>query len=220
MAFLDQINLAAETQFQQRVQAAIVHAAIAVASEQTGDVQTLSISGGPTSGTFTLAFGAQTTGAIAWNATAGAVQLALQNLSNIGSGGAACVGGPLPGAAVTITFTGSQGGTAQNVMTVGTNNLTGGSTPTPVIAHTTTGATFVNHANRMALAKSILNNPSSLAALMAIGVTDNPTVMSDVNLATLASAGAIALNSGVTEVQFDNDIQFQVNAIFDAYAGK
>jgi hypothetical protein len=103
------------------------------------DVQTLSVSGNPTGGSFTLSFGGQTTAAIAFNATATQVQSALLALSSIGAGNVACTGGPLPGSAVTITFQGSLGKAAQPAVTIGANNLTGGTTPAPAIAHTTTG---------------------------------------------------------------------------------
>jgi hypothetical protein len=116
----------------------------AVAHTTTGsgadDVQTLSISGSPTGGSFTLAFGAQTTAAIPFNATAAQVQTALAVLSNIGAGNVACAGGPLPSTAVTVTFQGTLGFAAQAVITVPANNLTGGTNPAPAIAHTATGS--------------------------------------------------------------------------------
>ena len=68
-------------------------------SARVNDVQTLSLSGNPTGGTFTLSFGGQTTAAIPFNATAAQVQAALQALSSIGAGNVACAGGPLPGTA-------------------------------------------------------------------------------------------------------------------------
>jgi hypothetical protein len=52
----------------------------------TDDVQTVTVSGSPTGGTFTLTFGGQTTSAIAYNAASSAVQSALQALSTIGTG--------------------------------------------------------------------------------------------------------------------------------------
>jgi hypothetical protein len=116
----------------------------AIAHTTTGqgvnDVQTVSVNGNPTGGSFTLSFGGQTTGAIAFNATAGQVQTALLALSTIGAGNIACTGGPFPGNAVTITFQGSLGNAAQPAITIGANNLTGGTTPAPAIVHTTTGA--------------------------------------------------------------------------------
>jgi hypothetical protein len=108
------------------------------------DVQTLTLTGVPTGGTITLT-GTNpltgqpfTTAAIAFNAnaatTAAAVQAALGNVGITVTGG----GGPLPGA-TTLTF----GGTAANVpvpaLALGTNALTGGTTPTATIAHTTIG---------------------------------------------------------------------------------
>ena len=43
-------------------------------SGTTDEVQTVTITGGPTGGTFTLTWGGQTTAAIAYNATAATVQ--------------------------------------------------------------------------------------------------------------------------------------------------
>src|SRR5262249_8746458 len=104
------------------------------------DVQTLSIGGAPTGGNFTLSFGGQTTTAILFNASAAQVQAALQALSTIGTGNVATSGGPLAGASVTITFVGKLAFAAEPAITVGANNLTGGTTPTPAIVHTTTGS--------------------------------------------------------------------------------
>src|SRR5262249_41925037 len=52
------------------------------------EVQTVTLTGNPTGGTFTLTFSGQTTAAIAYNASAATVQSALQALSSIGSGNA------------------------------------------------------------------------------------------------------------------------------------
>jgi hypothetical protein len=70
----------------------------------TSEVQTITITGTPTGGTFTLTFAGATTSAIAYNASAATVQTALEALSTIGSGNVLCAGGALPGAAVTATF--------------------------------------------------------------------------------------------------------------------
>ncbi|MGZ3196538.1 MAG: hypothetical protein ACXU60_05505 [Croceibacterium sp.] len=107
------------------------------------DVQTLSVSGAPTGGTFTLTFAGQTTAAIAFNATAAALQAALAALTGVGAGNVACSGGPLPTANVIIIFSGKLAFAAQPAITVANNSLTGGTTPAPAIAHTTTG-TIVN----------------------------------------------------------------------------
>jgi hypothetical protein len=106
----------------------------------TSDVQTLSIAGAPTGGSFTLTFEGQTTAAIAFNATAAQVQAALAALSTIGANNVVCAGGPLPGASVTVTFAGAMALIAQQPLTVGASNLTGGAAASPTIGHTTKGS--------------------------------------------------------------------------------
>jgi hypothetical protein len=103
------------------------------------DVQTVTITGTPTGGTFTLTFNAQTTAAIAYNANAAAVQAALVALPNIGAGQVVCTGGALPGTGVICTFGGTFGDAAQTLMTADGTLLTGGSSPAASVAHTTTG---------------------------------------------------------------------------------
>lgn len=192
-------------QFIQRVQGAIVHAAIAVASEVANDVQTLTTSGSVTSGTFTLTYGGQTTAALNWNATAAQIQTALQAISSIGNGNMVCTGGPLPSTGVVCTFSGTLGNLPLLAMTH-TDTLTGGSL---VVTHTTVGVSFVNHTARVALASKILANPVGYAQLMSIGVADNATVQSD--------WPGPGYGPNVSDSTADNDIQFQVNSIFNAY---
>lgn len=105
----------------------------------TNEVQTLSITGSPTGGSFTLTFGAQTTAAIPWNATAAQVDAALELLSTIGEGNVLCAGGPLPGSPITITFVGALAATNVALIT-DTSSLTGGTTPDAAVAETTPGA--------------------------------------------------------------------------------
>lgn len=105
----------------------------------TDEVQTLTITGSPTGGTFTLTFDGQTTAAIAYNAAAAAVQSALEALSNVAAGDVVCAGGALPGTPVTITFGGSYAGRDVALITA-TPSLTGGTAPTATVALTTSGA--------------------------------------------------------------------------------
>jgi hypothetical protein len=97
-------------------------------------VQSLSITGSPTGGTFTLGFQGQITAGIAWNASAAAVQSALRALSTIGSN-VTCTGGALPGTAVTCTFSGSLVAKTVPLLTFNASGLTGGSGPTVVVAN-------------------------------------------------------------------------------------
>src|SRR5437762_2902489 len=69
--------------------------------------QTITITGTPTGGTFTLTFNGATTAAIAYNASAANVQSALTALSSVGTGNLTASGGALPGTPVVVTFTGA-----------------------------------------------------------------------------------------------------------------
>lgn len=106
------------------------------------NVWSLSITGTPTGGTFTITAAVngstQTTASIAYNAAASAVQSALAALTNIGSSNVACTGGPLPGSAVTVTFQGQLAG--QTVTLTTTDSLTGGTSPASAVSQTTAGS--------------------------------------------------------------------------------
>lgn len=112
------------------------------------DVQTISETGPPTAGTFTLTLdttdsggSSQTSAPIAYNATAAAVQAALTGMSNIGAGNVTCSGGPLPGTPVVATFGGALADELVPVMTAQSAGLTGG---TAAVAHTTPGSPALN----------------------------------------------------------------------------
>lgn len=102
------------------------------------DVQTVTITGAPTGGTFTLTFGGQTTSPIPYNATASQVAAALQALSSIGAGNVSVTGGPGPSAGWVVTFIGALANAPQSAMTH-TDSFSGGSSPASAVAHTTTG---------------------------------------------------------------------------------
>ncbi|MEU9947096.1 hypothetical protein [Streptomyces sp. NPDC047939] len=102
----------------------------------TNEVQTLTVTGGPTGGTFTITFSGQTTGALAYNATAAQVQTALEALSNIAPGDVVVTGNA--GGPWTLTWGGAQLG--ENVaQPTTTETFTGGTTPDITIATTTAG---------------------------------------------------------------------------------
>lgn len=104
------------------------------------EVQTLTITGTPTGGDFTLTFDGVTTAAIAYNADAATVQAALVAISNINTGDVTCGGGALPGTPVTITFGGRYAGRSMPLMTADGGGLTGGTTPDAAVALTTQGS--------------------------------------------------------------------------------
>ncbi|HMH58556.1 MAG TPA: head decoration protein [Galbitalea sp.] len=102
----------------------------------TSEVQTVTISGTPTGGTFTLTFAGQTTAGIAYNAAASAVQTALAALSTVGAGNVAVTGSN--GGPYTVTFGGILAHTNVAAMTVSVSSLTGG-TPAGAVATGTGG---------------------------------------------------------------------------------
>lgn len=99
----------------------------------SAETQTVTISGSPTGGSFTLTFNGQTTSAIAYNATAAAVQSALRQLNNL--------------SAEDVSVTGSAGGPytvkfdmdANVAQMTATGSLTGGSSPSVAVATSSQG---------------------------------------------------------------------------------
>lgn len=107
-----------------------------VGYNSSGIVAEVSITGGPTGGTFTLTYSGQTTAAIAYNASSATVQTALINLSNLGSGDVTVTGGPGPGVPYVVTFGGSISGVDAASLTA-TGSFTGGTSPSVSITRST-----------------------------------------------------------------------------------
>lgn len=105
----------------------------------TDEVQTLTITGTPTGGTFTITYSGQTTAGIAYDANSATVQAALEALSNIDAGDVVCTGGALPGTPVVITFRQALGRKNVALMTANGASLTGGTSPAAAISLTTQG---------------------------------------------------------------------------------
>lgn len=118
----------------------------------TNAVQTITIGGTPTGGTFALTCEGATTAAITWSATNATlvanIDAALEALPTVGTGGVVtAVGTAVAGiGTITCTFSGANTGLRPvAVMTVANNNMTG-TTPTVAVALTTPGveATYRN----------------------------------------------------------------------------
>lgn len=107
-------------------------------ASNANEVQSITTTGTPTGGTFTLSFKGYTTPALPFDATASAISTALQALSSIGTTGVATSGGPLPGA-VAVTFQNQLGFQAVPLITGNASGLTGGTSPTVAVARTTPG---------------------------------------------------------------------------------
>lgn len=112
----------------------------------TDEVQTLTIGGTPTGGTFKLAFDGHTTAPISWSATNNTlrdnVDAALEALPNIGTGGVTTAVGTMTAGVgtLTITFAGNLANLVVPTITVPVNSMTG-TTPTVAVAETTPGVT-------------------------------------------------------------------------------
>jgi hypothetical protein len=106
----------------------------------TGAIIVVTETGVPTAGTFTATVTAggttTTTSALAQAATAAAVQAALVALTNVGAGGATVTGSN--GGPYTVTFATTLG---LVTMALGTNSLTGGTSPSVTLVNTTSGDT-------------------------------------------------------------------------------
>lgn len=105
----------------------------------TDEVQTVTITGTPTGGTFTLTYDGQTTAAIAYNATAATVKSALAALNNIKAEDITVAGGPGPGTPYTVTFGGGAADGHNVSQMTATGSLSGGSTPAVAVTTTTGG---------------------------------------------------------------------------------
>ncbi|HEX9502877.1 MAG TPA: hypothetical protein VF974_00960 [Patescibacteria group bacterium] len=106
------------------------------------EVQTIQVTGSPTGGTYTLTFGGQTTATINWNDPASTVQTRLQALSSITAGKCLVTGGPGPATPYTVEFVSTLGFASQALITLTTNSLTGGSSPSVSITRAQGGATW------------------------------------------------------------------------------
>lgn len=102
--------------------------------------QTVTITGTPDGGTFTLTFDSQTTSGIAYNASAGDVESALEALSSIEEGEVSVSGGPGPGTPYVVRFTEGLGKQDVDLLVADGGNLSGGSSPDVEVTETQKGA--------------------------------------------------------------------------------
>lgn len=100
------------------------------------EIQTATVNGTPTGGTFRLALNGQPTAAVAHNADGPTLQAALEALANVGAGN---VGVSKASNVFTITFQGALANQDVPLLTLFSNNLTGGSSPTVALATTQIG---------------------------------------------------------------------------------
>lgn len=127
--------------------------------EGINEEQTITL-GSATGGTFTASYEDQTTGAIAFDATAGTLQAALEALSTIGAGNVSVTGSA--GGPWTVEFIGDKRGTDVELITVDGANLTGVLDVT--IDQTTPGGDGANESWQV-----MLYNQSAIKGILTIG---------------------------------------------------
>lgn len=104
----------------------------------TNEVQTITVTGTPTGGSFTLSFKGYAA-TIAWNSSAAAADTLIEALSSVGTTGVTVAGGPLPATPLTVTFTNQLGNQAVPLLIPNSTGLTGGTTPLATVTRTTPG---------------------------------------------------------------------------------
>ncbi|MFJ2780280.1 hypothetical protein [Kitasatospora sp. NPDC087315] len=141
-------------------------------SPPTSETQTVTITGGPTGGTYTLTYNAQTTAAIAYNATPAQVQAALEALNNIAVGDVKVTGAA--GGPYTVAFVGHFLGVNVPQMTANAGGLTGGTTPAVNVTTPTGGGTATASDGTEVLAgfleADVPFNPGASKAVVALRV--------------------------------------------------
>ena len=142
----------------------------------TSEVQTLTIGGSPTTGTFKLAFDGYTTAAITWSATNNTlrdnVDAALEALPNIGTGGVTTAVGTMTAGVgtLTITFAGNLEKKVVPTITVANNSLDGSGTV--AVAETTPG---VDVTARGAKTGAVLSDTTNGILYINTGTAISPT---------------------------------------------
>jgi hypothetical protein len=148
-----------------------------VPSGGTSEVQTLTIGGTPTGGTFKLAFDGYTTAAITWSATNATlvanIDAALEALASIGTGNVTTAVGTMTAGigTITLTFAGNLAKKAVSTITVADNSLTGTS-PTLAVAETTPG---VSATGRGAAIGTLLVDTTNGVLYINSGTANAPT---------------------------------------------
>lgn len=162
------------------------------------EVQSVAITGAPEGGTFTLEVvypngTSETTGAIAYDATAANVKTALAALNGLSADDIDTAGGPLPGSAVSVTFKGAYANTNMPMMTADGSLLTGGTTPAVAVTQTTQGRLWTR-----------LPDPTKVSAnFLAKFENFNPAFALQKEGSTLVEVGAESLSLTIAETDLE-----------------
>lgn len=136
------------------------------------EVQSVTLTGSPTGGTFTLTLGADTTGALAYDASTATVQSALVGLTSIGTGNCTVTGAA---GAWILTFISGKAATDIAMLTAAPS-LTGGTAPAVVVAEVTKG------------------NAAAASAVIYLDRSPTVTAATGIKIAAGASFGPLSRN--------------------------
>ncbi len=143
----------------------------------TDEVQTITIGGTPTSGTFTLTFEGHTTAPITWSSTNNTlvanIDAALEALPNIGTSNVTTAVGTMTNGigTITVTFVAGLGKKSVGLMTANGSGLSGTS-PTVGVTETTPG---VDASARGALKGALLTDTTNGKLYINTGTAAAPT---------------------------------------------
>lgn len=132
------------------------------ASANAAEVQTVTISGTPTSGSLVYSFKGQSTPPLAFDVATAALQAALEALTTIGTGGVTVSGSA--GASYVITFAGSLANKQQPMIEVyASTPLGGGTSPAVAIVETTRGTAASVYTHTIQNPGQCIQNPPTTA---------------------------------------------------------
>lgn len=163
----------------------------------TSQVNTVTITGTPTGGNFTITVNGVTSGTIAYNAAAATVQSTLEAMSNIATGDVTVSGSA--GGPYTLTWGGSYAGVAVTVSSSGAG-LTGGTTPA---ATTTTPTPAVPGTSSPVAVQGAVINLTSANCTPAGAVVPGTNITKSAAAPALFKNGSrITIRSGVAPTAF------------------
>ncbi len=182
---------------------------LTVETNGVDEVQTIGQLTAATSGNFTLTFSGQTTGNLAFNATAAQVETALEALSNVSD--VTVTGGPINAAGLTVTFH-FGGDVAQLTLNdVDLDDATGGAiaTGTAGVTPTTVAAFSINQAST-ATAQFVQGGGQSVALINGQTGDQSATQASIAVLLKTLTSGALIVD--VTAAGQNNSVGINVTA--------
>jgi hypothetical protein len=217
MARIDEYLLSQVAAFQQRSISSVLDYILGtIFVECAYDIQTVSISGSPTGGTFTLTGGplGGSTITLPWNATPAQVQVLINTtLSNTGSA-CVCQGTVLPAGSVQVIWTGTLTQQPQGLVTASGSGLSGGSGPAATATHTVVGVAQDAHPLHLAFANKVLAAPVAYMPILAQALASNAAIQTDYLTGQSSGSG---VEAQITDAHLDAGVAAQYNLWSGAY---